>query len=190
MIYINPDDVVGLSHDSAGRFVIFSRAGMPVGFPLPWWAACLDTGGDGFGILVRPTIAAVGDGWTAAELLRVAVARADAELVAGSRPAACPGFLSLALRALGNAADCSGVTFSPGAEAAGLPWSVASVRGHDLRFSADAEGIREGLRLDQVLIVLDRLHRDWRDAPTAARRYVAKAMTACTCATTSRGVRR
>ena len=190
MIDINPDDVVGVCHDPAGRFVIFSRAGMPAGFPLPWWAVCLDTGGDGFGILVRPSSAAAGDGWTAAELLRVAVARADAELVAGSRPAACPGFLSLALRALGAGADFSAVTFSPGDDVVDLPWSVASVRGHDLPFSADSASKLEGMTLDQLLVVLDRLHRDWRGAPPAARRYVVKATTACTCVTTRRGARR
>jgi len=190
MIDIDPDDVVGFFHDPAGRFVIFSRAGMPAGFPLPWWAVCLDTGGDGIGILVRPSSAAPGDGWTAAELLRVAVARADVELVAGARPAACPGFLTLALRAHGVGADASGVTFAPGGEVADLPWSVASVRGHDLPFSADAAGMLEGVTLDQLLVVLDRLHQDWRGAPPAARRFVVRATTACACSERNHGARR
>ncbi|MHB1313012.1 MAG: hypothetical protein ACYC3L_13435 [Gemmatimonadaceae bacterium] len=181
MIHIDNDDVVGVAHDLTGRFVVFHKTDLPSGFPMPWWAACLDTGGDGVGILVRPTVAGAGDGWTAAELLHVAVSRAFAEVNARKRRAACAGFLSLALRAHGDKADFASVTFSRGADRTSLPWLVASVRGHDLVFSADAEGKAEGITLDQMLVVLDRLHRDWRNAPPAARRYIVSAARDCAC---------
>lgn len=181
MIHIDNEEVVGVAHDVTGRFVIFHRTDLPAGFSLPWWAVCLDTGGDGAGILVRPTAASAGDGWTAAELLHVAVSRAFAEVNAGKRRGACAGFLSLALRAHGDNANFASVTFSRGAERTGLPWLVASVRGHDLNFCPDADGKAEGITLDQILVVLDRLHRDWRSAPPAARRYIVSATRDCAC---------
>jgi hypothetical protein len=174
MIDLNPADIVAEARDVTGRFVLFFRTDIPPNFPLAWWAVCLDTTGDGHTALVRPTPLDAGDGWTAVELLQVAVARAQAEVGMRVRHEACALYLRAALRGYGPAARKHNVTFTT------VPTGVTAVaRGQELPFCSDPYGKTEGLTLDQIVLVLDRLHHDWVGAPGNARSAVRAAAGCC-----------
>lgn len=180
MIDINPVDVVAECRDATNRFVIFTRTDRPVNFPLPWFGVCLDTGGDGQGILVRPTIRDPGDGWTAIELLYIAQRRSVAEHEAGANCSDCMRSLDFAARFHDrNTPSGDALRFRHGPEHSPFPWTIVSCRGHELSFSADPSGQGEGVTLEQLLIVIERLHQDWAQAPSRAREAISSAMAAC-----------
>lgn len=86
MIDIRPGDVAAQRTASNGRFVIFTTTDVRPGWPLAWWGVVLDTGGDGFGMLVRLDATAAPAGWTARQLIEVALARAVEEAVLTANP--------------------------------------------------------------------------------------------------------
>ena len=83
MIDLSERDILLVRRGADERFVIFTTTDVQPGWPLPWWVAVLDTGGDGIGVPVRLDASAAPDGWTAAQLIEVALARARAEAMAG-----------------------------------------------------------------------------------------------------------
>jgi hypothetical protein len=69
MIDINDTDIVVTRRASDGRFVIFASTDVKPDWPLRWRTVVADTGGDGFGFLVRLDKDAAPEGWTARQLL-------------------------------------------------------------------------------------------------------------------------
>jgi hypothetical protein len=193
MIDLDDKDILLTRRDAAGRFVIFTTTDVQPSWPAPWWVAVLDTGGDGIGVPVRLDRTAAPDGWTARQLIEVAMARAEAEVAAGgARDVRAVASLMIHLAAALRAARQSPVgpvpaapiTFEAGSEASRFGWTVARCGEHALPFCPDAGGVGEGVTLEQVLIVLDQLFQDgvvgrsleawlWR-----AKRHVALALAA------------
>ncbi|MDR3525577.1 MAG: hypothetical protein P4L66_15915 [Acetobacteraceae bacterium] len=199
MIDLDDRDILLTRRDSGGRFVIFTTTDVQPSWPVPWWVAVLDTGGDGIGVPVRIDHTAAPDGWTALQLIEVAMARAEAEVAAaGARDvrdmrgmravAALMIHLAAALRAARQSpvspASADPVTFEAGSESSRFGWTVARCGEHTLPFCHDASGKGEGVTLEQVLIVLNQLFDDgvigrsleawlWR-----AKRHVALALAA------------
>jgi hypothetical protein len=168
MIDIDDKDVVLTRRDAAGRFVIFTTTDVQPSWPLRWWVAVLDVGGDGIGVPVRIDATAAPDGWTAAQLVEVATARAEAEIAAKLHlPQPSAGLvihLAAALRAARSvsASSASGdpVTFEAGSEGSRFGWTVARCGEHALPFCPDASVQSEGVTLEQLLILLDQLLAD------------------------------
>ena len=199
MIDLDDRDILLTRRDAAGRFVIFTTTDVQPSWPAPWWVAVLDTGGDGIGVPVRLDHTAAPDGWTALQLIEVAMARAEAEVAAGGARDMCDMcdmravaslmiHLAAALRAARqspvSASSHDPVTFEAGSESSTFRWTVARCGEHALPFCLDASGKGEGVTLEQVLIVLDQLFQDgaigrsleawlWR-----AKRHVALALAA------------
>ena len=168
MIDLSERDILLVRRGADERFVIFTTTDVQPGWPLPWWVAVLDTGGDGIGVPVRLDASAAPDGWTAAQLIEVALARARAEAMAGGEAnlraaASLVLHLAAALRSAKpsqGAMPCDPVTFEAGPEPSPFSWAVARCDGHALPFAPDAGGVGEGITLVQVLIVLDQLLHD------------------------------
>ena len=199
MIDLDDRDILLTRRDSGGRFVIFTTTDVHPSWPVRWWVAVLDTGGDGIGVPVRLDHTAAPDGWTALQLIEVAMARAEAEVAAGGARDMCDMcdmsavaslmiHLAAALRAARQSpvtpATAEPVIFDTGEEFAPFRWTVARCGEHALPFCPDAGGVGVGVTLEQVLIVLDQLFQDgavgrsleawiWR-----AKRHVALALAA------------
>ena len=193
MIDLDDRDILLTRRDAAGRFVIFTTTDVQPSWPVPWWVAVLDTGGDGIGVPVRIDHTAAPDGWTALQLIEVAMARAEVEVVAGGgrdmrAVASLMIHLAAALRAARQSPVGAGtdepIAFEAGSDSAQFGWTVARCGYHALPFCPDASGKREGVTLGQVLIVLDQLFHDavggrsleawvWR-----AKRHVSAALEA------------
>ena len=196
MIDLDDRDILLTRRDAAGRFVIFTITDVQPSWPVPWWVVVLDTGGDGIGVPVRIDRTAAPDGWTALQLIEVAIARAEAEVAAGRARNMCDMravaalmiHLAAALRAARQSPVSAGaaepVGFEAGSDSSRFGWTVARCGGHALPFCPDAGGVGEGVTLEQVLIVLDQLFQDgvvgrsleawlWR-----AKRHVALALAA------------
>jgi hypothetical protein len=174
LIDLDPREVIATRHASDGRFVIFSSAGVTVGWPLPFWGVVADTGADGHGLLVRLDAMVACDGWTVPQLLTVAHARLAAEqarFAAGSTEAA----LACLERALVVYADVPAfsspaVTFGPGDPASPYPWTVARCGPFALPLCPDPESRGEGVTPEQLLIILDQMLLEWsRKAPYLRR---------------------
>jgi len=199
MIDLDDRDILLTRRDSGVRFVIFTTTDVQPSWPVPWWVAVLDVGGDGIGVPVRLDHTAAPDGWTALQLIEVAMARAEAEVAADGARDMCDMcgmravaslmiHLAAALRAarqspIGPASD-EPVSFEAGSESSQFGWTVARCGEHALPFCPDAGGGGVGVTLEQVLIVLDQLFQDgtvgrsleawlWR-----AKRHVALALAA------------
>ena len=196
MIDLDDKDILLTRRDAAGRFVIFTTTDVQPSWPVPWWVAVLDTCGDGIGVPVRLDHTAAPDGWTALQLIEVAMARAEVEVAAGGARGMCDMravaslmiHLAAALRAARQspvgAASAEPVTFEAGSDSSRFGWTVARCGEHALPFCPDASGKGEGVTLEQVLIVLDQLFQDgaigrsleawlWR-----AKRHVSAALAA------------
>ena len=193
MIDLDDRDILLTRRDAAGRFVIFTTADVQESWPMPWWVVVLDNGGDGIGVPVRIDRTAAADGWTALQLIEVAMARAEAEVAAGGARdmravASLMIHLAAALRAARQSPVSAGaaepVSFEAGSDSSRFGWTVARCGEHALPFCPDAGGDGEGVTLEQVLIVLDQLFQDgvvgrsleawlWR-----AKRHVALALAA------------
>ena len=190
MIDIDDRDIVATRHTADGRFVIFTSTDVQPGWPLRWWTAVADTGGDGFGIPVRLDAAAAPAGWTGRELLAVARARMVAESERQSRAIITAAIASLDLAAgtrwdeAGRAARDDPVTFAAGGEASPYAWTVARCGQFHLPLCPDPESRGEGVTPEQLLITLDQLLRDACRAFPDARplralwRHVAAALKA------------
>ena len=189
MIDIDPNDIV-VARRASGRFVIFTSTDVRPAWPLRWWGVVADTGGDGFGFLVRLDGDAALDGWTARQRLAVARRRAAAEgeLHPSAATAAAVADLDLAAASLGElggrAARDDPVTFVPASEPSPYGWTVARCDGFHLPLCPDPESLGEGVTPEQLLIVLDQLMLDaTRAFPHAlgiwaCRRRVAAALAA------------
>ncbi|MDR3524661.1 MAG: hypothetical protein P4L66_11215 [Acetobacteraceae bacterium] len=199
MIDLDDRDILLTRRDAAGRFVVFTTTDVQPSWPVRWWVAVLDTGGDGIGVPVRIDRTAAPDGWTALQLIEVAMARAEAEVAAGGARDMCDMrgmravaalmiHLAAALRAARQspvgAAAAEPVAFETGSDSSRFGWTVARCGEHALPFCPDAGGVGVGVTLAQVLIVLDQLFQDgvvgrsleawlWR-----AKRHVALALAA------------
>ena len=79
MIDVDERDIVAARRTADRRFLLFTATDVRPDWPLRWWVVVVDTGGDGVGLPVRLDPAAAPDGWTARQLFRVALARAQAE---------------------------------------------------------------------------------------------------------------
>ena len=190
MIDIDQKDIVATRQTSDGRFVIFTATDVRPSWPVRWWGAVADTGGDGFGLLVRLDGLSAPDGWTARQLLAVAQARMAAE--AARRPAtataAAIAHLDLASSSFkeptGQTAPDAPVTFEPGDGPSIYPWTVARRGEFRLPLCPDPASLGEGITPEQLLIVLDQLLHDGARAFSFARglwvcrRHVAAALEA------------
>ena len=190
MIDVSDSDIVLTRHTGDGRFVLFTSTDVRPGWPLRWWGAVADTGGDGFGLLVRIDRNAAPDGWTARQLLAVAHARMSAEV--GRLPSAVTlaavasldrATASLAGMFAPPAAD-DPVTFEPSDVASPYAWTVARRGEFRLPLCPDPESRGEGIAPEQLLIVLDQLLHDAANARPheralwTCRRHVAAALAA------------
>ena len=185
MIDINEADVVITRRTSTGRTVLFTSTDVQPGWPLRWWGVIADTGGDGFGLLVRRDEGAAPEGWTARQLLAVARARMAAENRRHSSPATAAAIAHLDLAGAGRrVARDDPVTFEPGGEPSPYPWTVARCGEFHLPLCPDPEGLEEGITPEQLLIILDQLLHDATGAFPharelwARRRHVAAALAA------------
>ena len=166
MIDVSEDDIVVTRRTADSRFVIFTSTDVRPEWPLRWWGVVADTGGDGFGFLVRLDGDAAPHGWTARQLLAVARHRmaAEGELHPSAETAAAIAQLDLATASLGElggrAARDDPVTFASGGEPSPYGWTVARCGGFNLPLCPDPESLGEGVTPEQLLIVLDQLMHD------------------------------
>ena len=155
MLDINDADVVVARRTFCGRFVLFTVTDVQPTWIIPWWGVIADTGGDGFGLLVRLDTDAAPAGWTARQLLTVA--KAGMAEVNRRRPSeathAALTHLDYATTALRRPArDDDRVTFEP------MPYAWTARWGEfHLPLQLDAEGAEEGVTVEQLLVVLDQL---------------------------------
>jgi hypothetical protein len=179
LIDLDPREVIATRRASDGRFVIFSSAGVTVGWPLPFWGVVADTGADGHGLLVRLDAMVACDGWTVPQLLTVVHARLGAEqgrFAAGSTEAAI-AYLDRALAEYTDvpAASSPAVTFEPGDPTSPYPWTVARCGPFALPLCADPDSRGEGITPEQLLIILDQMLLEWsRKAPYIRRVWVVR----------------
>ena len=190
MFDVSEADIVGARRTSAGRTVLFTSTDVQPGWPLRWWGAVADTGGDGFGLLVRLDEDAAPEGWTARQLLAVARARMAAENKRRPSAATAAALARLVWAAAscrpppGRLARDDPVTFEPGGVASPYPWTVARCGEFHLPFCPDPQGLAEGVTPEQLLIILDQLLHDATAAFPharelwACRRHVAAALAA------------
>jgi hypothetical protein len=190
VIDISEADIVLTRRAGDGRFVIFTSTDVRPSWPLPWWGAVADTGGDGFGLLARIDEVAAPAGWTARQLLVVARARlaAEADRQANEATVAaleCLDHAAAAFREPVGPADAGEpVTFEQGNAPSPYPWTVACCGAFRLQLCPDPEGLGEGITPEQLLIILDQLlHDAARAYPHAralwvCRRYVGGALAA------------
>lgn len=167
MIDVSKADIVTTRQTGDGRFVVFTKTDVRLGWPLPWWGVVADAGGDGYGLLVRLDGVSAPDGWTARQLLLVARRRMVAEAARCTMEASAE-----AVAALDRAArrrwerdepDLSadgGVAFLAGPEPSPYPWTVATCGGFALPMCPDPAGMGEGVTLEQLLIILEQLMLD------------------------------
>jgi hypothetical protein len=185
MIDVNESFIVITRRTSTGRTVLFTSTDVLPGWPIRWWGAIADTGGDGFGLLVRRDEGAAPEGWTARQLLAVARARMVAANRRRSSPATAAAITRLDLAGAGcRIARDDPVTFEPAGVASPYPWTIARCGEFHLPLCPDPEGLEEGITPEQLLIVLDQLLHDAtgtfphaRDV-WACRRHVAAALAA------------
>ena len=122
MIDVNESDIVITRRTSTGRAVLFTSTDVQPDWPLRWWGAIADTGGDGFGLLVRLDEDAAPEGWTARQLLAVARARTAGENQRRPSPATAAAIAHLDVAGAGRqVARDDPVTFEPGGEASLYP---------------------------------------------------------------------
>jgi hypothetical protein len=163
MIDFRDESIVRRCRLPDGRFLFFLDADLPAGSALPWWAVAADIGGDGLIFLLTPE--GREDGWSAADFLRIAGARAGAE-------AGISGDGGLAR--LGRALDATAILASglwPGSAVpalifrqkeaiARLSWTTACRGEVCLPFAPDPAVPADGLTLAQALAVLRQLAED------------------------------
>jgi hypothetical protein len=190
VIDVNEADIVATRRTSGGRFVLFTSTDVRPGWPIRWWGAVADTGGDGLGLLVRVDELAAPEGWTARQLLMVALERTAAECERRPSATGCAAFahldlaLSLCRGRGGREARDDPVSFERGGEASPYAWTVARCGGHALALCPDPMGKGEGVTPEQVLIILDQLLGDAVRSTVAdrqlwaCRRHVASALAA------------
>ena len=173
MIHIDPRDVVATRKTTDGRFVIFTSTDVQPRWLLRFWGVVIDTGGDGFGTLVRFEERTAPDGWTVRQLIHVVQARMEAEherardggalavlqelrRATGFRPTVAPASPTITAAPVASA-----VTL----ESDGLPspyrWTVARYGDLTLPLCPDPESRGEGITPEQLLIVLDQMLIEW-----------------------------
>ncbi len=151
------------------RFVLFTNTDVLAHWGQRFWGVVLDTGGDGFGTLVRyGTSCTAPSGWTIRQLICVVQARLAAEHARAPEAGglAVLEALGVAVRqmpegdVLGN-----GVSFEPGGPIPASPyrWSVARCGDLALPLCPDAESLQEGIAPELLLIVVDQALKEWSD---------------------------
>jgi len=192
MIDLDPADIVLTRRAADGRFVIFTATDVRPGWPLRWWGAVADTGGDGFGFLVRLDAETAPAGWTAWQLLAVVQRRMADEAARLPLPMTLAAVASLDQAAaslagmMGNPLPDDPVTFASagGGELSPYARTVARSGDFQLPLCPDPESFGEGIAPEQLLIVLDQLLHDTTNARPherawwTARRHVAAALAA------------
>jgi hypothetical protein len=190
MIDVNESDIVIARRTSRGRTVLFTSTDVLPDWPIRWWGVIADTGGDGFGLLVRLHTSAAPEGWTARQLLAVAQARMAAENQRRPSAASVAAIAHLDLastrcrHSARRLARDDPVAFELGGEPSPYPWTVARCGEFHLPLCPDAAGLEEGITPEQLLIILDQLlHDATRAFPQArdvwaCRRHIATALAA------------
>ena len=173
MIDIEDEDIVAQRRASDGRFVIFLRADhvedVDAGAPPSWWGVALDVLGDGHTVLVRLDERAMPEGWTALDLLDVALARPRAQRLLGEPHAEAIAQRLLRARAAeearrGGLARGARLRFGPGHEGSSYAWGSAVLGGGpELLLCPDPAGREGGVTPEQLLLVLERLFADARE---------------------------
>ena len=190
MIDISPADIVLTRQATTGRFVIFTSTDVRPTWPLRWWGVVADTGGDGFGLLVRLNGLAAPEGWTTRQLLAVARARAAEEcerratdLAVAVLECTDKAVAAFGKPALPTEADAP-VEFERGDQPSPYSWTVARCGAFRLPLCPDPPGQGDGIAPEQLLIILDQLLLDaTRAIPHSralwvTRRHVAGALAA------------
>ena len=165
MIEIRNEDIVAERRTADGRFVLFTSTDVKAGWPLPWWGAVCDTGGDGFGLPVRLDELAAPAGWTARQLLVVARRRFAAEGERLRHRATHEAAAALDQAAVERmerispspAASSNAISFRGGGVASPYPWTLASQGGFDLPLCPDPASREEGISPEMILIILDQV---------------------------------
>ena len=176
MIDIDPREVVATRHTADGRFVIFTSTDVPPRWLLRFWGVVIDTGGDGFGTLVRFEERTAPEGWTVRQLMQVVQARMEAEhqrsrdggalavlqelrRATGFRPANPPAPPEAMVPPAPPAPPA--VTFEPGGLPSPYGSTVARFGELALPLCPDPESRDEGITPEQLLIVLDQMLVEW-----------------------------
>lgn len=179
MIDISPEHIVRELRSSSGRFLLLTNIDLPAGHPLPWSGATLDTGSDAFGLVVRLDGGPTTEGWTAADLLFIAHARAKAEEARRLGPLAVDAgrHLALALAACKSRQHARRPlpALLPGPLPSAYPWTEAVKGGHVLPLCPDPAGTEEGITPELLLMLVVELLADGM-AAFPADRHLATAL--------------
>ncbi|MDR3416602.1 MAG: hypothetical protein P4L83_10485 [Nevskia sp.] len=178
MIDFDEKDVVAARRTADGeRFALFLSTDVLPFWGQRFWAAMLDTGGDGFGLPVRyGTVCTAPSGWTIRQLVCIVQARMALE------HARMPDAGALAvLEALGRAVRQmpegeplgSGIDFEPGWQDSPYRWTLARTGDLCLRLCADPASREDGITPELLLIVIDEALRDWTERAPHIRRLWA-----------------
>ncbi|MDR3416604.1 MAG: hypothetical protein P4L83_10495 [Nevskia sp.] len=181
-------DNVAWHKTSTGRAVALVTADLVPGRPLRLWGAAVEIP-DG-GVFVRLATISSRDGWTAAQLLTVALARFEAEQAHSGEPV-----LAEIVRHLDRAAvvyrepqaswAVPPVSFEPappGGVTSPFPWTVARAGQFVIALCPDAEARQQGVTPEQLLATIEMtLTRwlpitPWRRSCWEARRAVRAAL--------------
>jgi hypothetical protein len=167
VIAVRDEDVVLTRHTADGRFLLFTSTDVRTEWFLPWWGVVVDTGADGYGMLVRLDEHAAPAGWTAQQLLLVARRRLAAECERLPSPevrdavAALDRAASVMTERISAPSDGNwGVAFRQGGTPSPYPWCVAGHSGFDIPLCPDPESRDEGVSPEQLLVALDQLLHD------------------------------
>lgn len=165
---IPPETIVAFRHDHLGRFAVFHQPGPSLLAPLPWQRVSLDQGKDNVDLAVRldEHDASGATGWTARDLLRIALARQVAEAARSGNASArrSASHLAQALIALQHR---SGLPPAPIIDVAAgprpsiYPWTIATLPGvGSLMLCPVPHGAGEGVTPELLLHVLEQLFGD------------------------------
>jgi hypothetical protein len=162
MIAVKDEDIVLRRDASDGRFILFTSTDVQPAWPIRWWGAVADTGGDGWGLLVRLDPSAAPEGWTARQLIAVLKARyaVEASRCKSNATSKALGSVEQALACLGPGVGETNVEFGIGALPSPYSWTEARIGEFILPLCPDPESRDEGVTPEQVLIVLDQLLKD------------------------------
>lgn len=149
------------------RFALFLNTDVRPHWGQRFWGVVLDTGGDGFGTLVRYGTSCIApSGWTIRELICVVHARMAAEH-ARAPDAGAPAVLE----ALGDAVMLmpqgemlgGGVIFESDGRKSPYRWTVARSGDLHLALCPDPESSQEGIAPELLLIVIDQALKEWSE---------------------------
>jgi hypothetical protein len=179
MIDLNDADIVRARKTADGRWVLFSKKGLPKGYPIPWCRVTAEIGGADLGFIARIDDRYGPEGWTLPDLIFVATARAVEEQYRrpGVRADEIVRRLGLVREIeaarLGPRAIPIRIRFGPGRIPSPYWWPIASLGPLQLPLCPDPESRGEGITLEQVLIVIEQMLTDAARALPRERRFRA-----------------